>query len=573
MNKIFLLLFVSASFLMTSCEDMLDVDSKKKVFGDENEMKSDDLYSIFGILHELQNLVDSYVILGELRGDLLESRTDVNKFLDEINLFDNYSKDNPYTNNKGDYYAVINNCNYVIHNLDTAKVTQGEKTLYSAMAAAKGIRAWTYMQLALNYEEVYYFDKPLLSIGEGMKEQKPIKKEDLFPMLITDILPFKHVPPIYKGSWGGFIWPELLCISIPFTLGDLYLWTGQYENAANEYRDLMFNGMAGYGYAYTTAQRSTYEISNAIVGPNTVFTGRWYSPAFIAGKSYYEEYISVMAASNEFERKTSINDMFYLNNGNTLADRYPVLLPTTKALDNFDKALYFENYFLDGQNVKSLTTYGDIRKNQTFLSFNFSMGESRDTITYVGKYLNMNGVPPQYAREPNIIVLYRVGMLYLRYAEAVNRLNKPNLAMAVLKHGLKSATIANRDIIPANEAPEMLPNYMNFNDTRFDDNLGVRARGLGYTERDTTFYIIKLDGIINPTLNDSVLFVENLIQEELALESAYEGNRFHDLMRIAMRRDDNAYLANIVASKFQDEGTKQVVKQKLTANREKWYIK
>ena len=40
-----------------------------------------------------------------------------------------------------------------------------------------------------------------------------------------------------------------------------------------------------------------------------------------------------------------------------------------------------------------------------------------------------------------------------------------------------------------------------------------------------------------------------MIIDECALEFAYEGKRFYDLMRIALRRNDPAYLADAVAKR------------------------
>ncbi|MDO9153263.1 MAG: RagB/SusD family nutrient uptake outer membrane protein [Paludibacter sp.] len=65
-------------------------------------------------------------------------------------------------------------------------------------------------------------------------------------------------------------------------------------------------------------------------------------------------------------------------------------------------------------------------------------------------------------------------------------------------------------------------------------------------------------------------YVEDLIVNETALECAFEGNRFHDLMRIAIRRNDNAYLANKVAAKHSEN--KEAIRQKLL-DRTNWYLK
>lgn len=154
-------------------------------------------------------------------------------------------------------------------------------------------------------------------------------------------------------------------------------------------------------------------------------------------------------------------------------------------------------------------------------------------------------------------------LLYLRYAEAVNRLGKPNLAMAVLKNGLNRITMNSRRIIPLSEIPYPLPNYMNFTDLRFDYNIGIRKHGLGNVNTDTTYFII-------PASVDTISYVEDLIVNELALETAFEGNRFHDLMRVAIRRNNNAFLAKKVAAKH--KANKEAIENKLMT-RKNWYLK
>jgi hypothetical protein len=72
-----------------------------------------------------------------------------------------------------------------------------------------------------------------------------------------------------------------------------------------------------------------------------------------------------------------------------------------------------------------------------------------------------------------------------------------------------------------------------------------------------------------PTMQDSILYVEDKIQQELALENAFEGNRFQDLMRMAIHRNDNAYLADIVAKKHTNN--KEAIRAKLM-NRANWYV-
>ncbi|MDO9154065.1 MAG: RagB/SusD family nutrient uptake outer membrane protein [Paludibacter sp.] len=164
------------------------------------------------------------------------------------------------------------------------------------------------------------------------------------------------------------------------------------------------------------------------------------------------------------------------------------------------------------------------------------------------------------------VIIYRSSLLYLRYAEAVNRLNKPQLAFAVIKYGLNSTNMFNEKIVPTKEKGSPIAQFMNFADARFNNNVGVRMRGLGNMDKDTTFYRIpKLSN-----MNDSVLYIEDLIQQELALETAFEGNRFPDLMRLALRRGNPAYLADKIANKHAEN--KQAIRAKLI-DPENWHIK
>ena len=69
---------------------------------------------------------------------------------------------------------------------------------------------------------------------------------------------------------------------------------------------------------------------------------------------------------------------------------------------------------------------------------------------------------------------------------------------------------------------------------------------------------------------DSTTFIEDIIMEERAMELAYEGKRWFDLMRVARRRG-NGYLANKVAAKFSSPSAADEVRN-ILMDENNWYL-
>ena len=556
-----LIYILIAAVFLVSCNDLLDVNSDRVTFEKDYQLHSpnDTIYSMIGIYSQLQKLGDSYVLLGELRGDLLDITENSSQDLKDINNLE-ISENNPYANIK-DYYAVINNCNYVIHNIDTSTIIKGDKVMIRYYAAAKGIRAWTYMQIALNFGSAKYYSNPILSVAdaEAVNKYPDIAFKELADSLIADLIPCKDdKTPSFLGSF--------LTFPIRFLLGDLYLWRGSitdnqadYVSAATEYHDLMLKGI--------------YDVNTIGININYNFQSYWalddnkristtrYMNWYKSFSLNYMETITGIYCPTEYGQKFDLDSLNY---------NYQ-FKPSDVAINNWDSQTYY--------NTPTNTKPGDLRKLESIINKNTILSYTTNLISttsnpvdktiknIVFKYL-WNG----HSDNRQAITVYRASLLYLRYAEAVNRLNKPNLAFAVLKNGLRSQTMSSAKILPLKEKTS--EKYMDFNAAVFNNNAGIRWRGLGpklagsalaVTDCDSTFVIKE-----QKDMTDSVKYVEDLIQQELALETAFEGNRFQDLMRFAIRRKDASYLANKIYAKHALSGN--AFSKDLTQP-DNWYIK
>lgn len=109
----------------TACEDIMDTESGRIAYDDQHELNNpnDSIYSVIGVLAQLQQVADRILIMGELRGDLMTVDNEyASTDLQEINDI-SFAADNSYAIAR-DFYSIINNCNYIIARMDTS-ITEG----------------------------------------------------------------------------------------------------------------------------------------------------------------------------------------------------------------------------------------------------------------------------------------------------------------------------------------------------------------------------------------------------------------------------------------------------------------
>ena len=171
----------------------------------------------------------------------------------------------------------------------------------------------------------------------------------------------------------------------------------------------------------------------------------------------------------------------------------------------------------------------------------------------------------------NSITTYRRTMVYLRYAEALNRSGLPQSAFAVLKYGLCAEN--NRTHIDSLEQVAA-GDLITFDETAFtrETVIGIHSIGSGDSECNA-YYDMPQPSTPLATRQDTIAYqiplVEDRIVTEMALEGAFEGYRFYDLMRIALRRGDPSYLADPVSRR---NGTSDPAVRALLMDTSNWYL-
>jgi hypothetical protein len=556
-------------FSLGSCSDFLDVEPEDKLSGDQvyrNVYDAD--AAVIGVYGKFMALAEKNIILNEMRADLMTTTRNSSPYLKEISEH-NVSAENPYANPK-DFYVVIQNCNDVLKNFDIMlaqkKFTQDQyNQRYSDIGA---IRSWVYLQLGIHYGSVPYITEPIETLEDvkNLSKFPRIPFNELLDKLVafTESLPYKD---LYAAGSSMVITVDgyntaKFFINKECLLGDLQLWKGNYLQAASHYKYVMETGTRG---GADTERYNTYRVKYAEVinheDLSVYYLRDWERDAKSLVNSDTQGWRSIFARDrdllwntewiwslpfdNNFAPKNPFIALFSSKNGNYLVK------PSQAAMDLWNSQTQINDIPYDARGSK--------------FSYNIINGDP-----VIMKYLYSSQAAPvgTVANTKGQWFLYRAAKLHLRYAEAANRNNHQKVAWAILNYGIKSAYSPDpvpTDVSNVQQTFEAFPydfdarmgDYPNF---RADWHRGAGLRGRAY---------LKAAGAIG----DDVITTENNIINEDAMELAYEGNRWEDLVRIALRRNDPAFLADKVYDKLNKEGNANAsaVRSKLLSVNN-WYL-
>ncbi len=563
LNKLGFALFAAGiSITISSCKKIVDVEPQTTV-SVENMYRNvfDADAAVIGVYGKVMKLAKPYLLLNELRGDLMDITTNSDAGLRQLSE-QTATVNNPYIDPKP-FYEVIVNCNDVLANFKKMYADKKLKVAeynqrYSDIGA---IRSWVYLQLGIHYGKIPYVTNPIVQASD-------LKESNNFPVLslpvlidsltaFTETLPFTGDYPIgttLQTVVDGYNTQKFF-INKNVLLGDLYLWQGQYDKSADRYKRVMeVLGPSGVGELFYNLYRVS-SFSNSSVSYTRIFDfsslvttngWRYLFERPQVDNEFNWEMIWSLPFDRNFEPVNPFIDLFSPNGGSYLVQ------PAQQAIDNWNSQT--QVYTFAGNTATAAEVLRDNFPLDSRGVFTYRLINGKPVIMkYLYNYLGTNNLPINTFSQPGKWFLTRAATLHLHYSEAANRAGKNKLAYALVNKGINY----HYDPLPGNNR---VGDVTNMQQTFLPWPYDFDAReGDGPAFRNTWYRNIGIRGRagLKPVpipLTDSVTNIENMIMAENALELAYEGQRWSDLLRVAIRRNDPAFIADKIFDKLRKSG-------------------
>jgi hypothetical protein len=550
---------------------MLDVANENEVDVSQHYNTAGDAdNTILAIYGKMMGLVDRFIVLGELRADLMDITA--NATFDMAALSSHSpAPDNEYCN-MAPFYEVILNCNDALANFDKmlANNKMSSTDYGHRYADVATVRCWLYLQLAIHFGSIPYVTDPLTTVAELKNAQAPVcSLSEVLSSLIAcmEALPSRGIStasPLHNVAIDGY-YTRMLFLNKHFVMGDLYLWANRYVDAAREYyavideaEQLFFSGneKVAYkvdGWVWSGSNEPKFQVCYVRYKDQdqNSFRNKW-KEIFTRQSTDSElrqEMITMWSYNPSFAPRYPLVEIF----ANTGLGSY-LLKPSDYAIDLWENTQVQVNDFVyDGRGREASFDY--VNGQPVVIKYLYDYyphtTDANKTI-----HLTYNDIENELAVQGKWFV-QRAALLHLRYAEAANRAGYSDLAYAILNNGVvpnydwptEADPASTRDdksgvqytgYRPASDdaasVPYPSPFYL---DGRMDDlpsyfrspwrdNYGVRRRA-------------SLKNIEKPTWvvghADSVQWIEEAILLEAALECGFEGHRWGDMLRIALRKN------------------------------------
>ena len=500
-----------------SCEDMFTADNTLVT---TELAPQDTLYQMMGIIKRMQKLADRTVLLGEVRADLvdvdpLHASADIQEL-----AANNVSAANVY-NQPSDYYAVINSCNIYLANVDSMRNSQGTRKYFEKeILAAKCFRAWCYLELLKIYGDVPYIRTPVLNSDNAEEIVASGKKEGMVTIvtdMINDLVNFRAAEnDELRQSYGDRTFNNIryseMVIPVRAMLAELYLWRGSYTGNQTDYINAirMYHDYFTFpGEEINTGRAKANWPSRDSERPSTSD----YNSNFLAASQCAG--VLPMETSQYYGTVSKLRGVFCSLDSNNY---YPAVVASQRAKD-ISKAQDYCQFLVEGGGLPEIyfrehdpNLYSDYKTMEGDLRL-YSVSDGPDNVKdnssnshENSSYNNMYYLNRKYGTTTNgnsylpFVPYFRNNILYLHFAEALNRAGFPETAFAILKYGLSYYTLTNRDIVSKDEFDRLsLITSIGFTvqEPKFtDDDLKKQTTGtaaIWSSDVFATYFIVPLD--------------------------------------------------------------------------------
>lgn len=595
---------------MPSCEKFLDPEqeldiTEDRLYEDWYEYRSIEM-GLYGLQ---QDLVEQLLILGELRGDLLEITPGASADMVEIYNF-NPSRSNRYAS-PTNLFRLISACNNFILVLQRehpevldpdSPVTNYDRLYGEALC----MRAWAYYNAARIYGKVPYIHESLTTIEEienyvespgtyidsvhiifdkdgyhnDTLYNEPIALEKNYwdldlvidhftSQLETDVkaVGVNHYINNNDLTWEVTIWNEWAMNAL---LGQMYLTQGDMVKAARNFRRIMHNTSDNYRYHLDGSFGGSrwQGIFTGISNKEHIYT-IWFGKTYFQ-QNEFQKYFEPWTPNQYMLKPTdqavlkweSVFRGQVLSANSSEPEKAEMINPGTPS--DFYRGIAASYLYVRRNGVtitgKEYTDMVMLRRDGDDRSSRAIM-ENMDTIVW--KYsLGKN----RFSQDANYIVYRATGIhlymaeVYTYWAYDQNGIIKQNIdaALGILNDGSNYTLDAGR----VEQGVRGRVGLGSSSD-------GISVRNINYLHDPFTN---EVTGYIDLTGNFPAKqeYLEEQILDEKARELAFEGERFYDLMRVARRRNDPSFLAGIVSAKFPAEKRDRIYNLLLDENN--WYI-